>query len=268
MKKIYAFYVIMFVLLISTNIYSLKILEPLTKDLTTSNTVDLGYFSAGEFFMISFLLENNESYNSIQVDQTQIKDVIIESTKKTQESIFTMVKLDESLDGEYLLKLILSSDVEKKEIFIKMNITNEVIHTNLINYNPEVRFEKIEQINLNIINKSNTTKKVKISSDLPKKWFNKNKEYLEKEKQIILLPNSTTEVVYQYYPKEIGEKQFNLKINSFTEIENSKEYINYNLTINTKKEFSSIYGSKEHTYPLFNSNLIPLYFFNKIIKLI
>jgi len=257
---------IVFMLLISTNLFSLKILEPITKDLTYTNNVDIGIFSPGEFFMISFFLNDGENYNKISVAPEQIHDVIVENTRHTKESIFTEIKLSDTLEGEYTLKLILSSETQKKEVVLKMKITNQVVHTKLINYNPVVEFENKETINLSIINKSNTTKTIVITSDLPTKWFLNKKERLAKEKKIILQPNSVTEQTYDYYPKGIGEQDFILKIN--TQEKDFTNSINYNLKITTKKNLKAIYGSKEHFYPLFNSNLIPIYFFNKIIKII
>jgi hypothetical protein len=147
-----------------------------------------------------------------------------------------------------------------------MNLTNQVIHSKLINYKAIVKFEKLETINLSIINKSNTTKTIIITSDLPTKWFLNKKERLAKEKKIILQPNSVTDQTYQYYPKTIGKKDFVLKI--YSQEEDLTNSINYNLKINIKKDLKAVYGSKEHFYPLFNSNLIPIYFFNKIIKII
>ncbi len=271
MMKKYFLLTIIFILLINTNVYSLKLLEPITKDLTYTNNADLGYFSADEFFMVSFLLEGNENYSLISVDPSQARDVIIEQTRKTQESIFAIIKLDERLSGEYSLKLLLISEKDTKEVILKMFITDEVIHTTLINYNPLVKYEKKETINLNILNKSNTTKKVRITSDLPVTWFSYKKERSPKEKEIILQPNSTTEQTYAYYPKEIGQREVNLEIKSIIETQGNikvQENIDYYLTIETKKDLASIHGSKEHTYPLFNASLIPIYFFNKIIKII
>jgi hypothetical protein len=258
--------IIIFMIVISTNLFSLELLEPISKDLTYNDTVELGFFSPGEFFMISFLLEENENYNNISISPNQINDVIVEKTRQTRESIFTEIKLADNLSGPYSLKLILSSENQKREIILNMEITNQVIHSKLINYNPYVKYEQKETITLSIINKSNTTKKIMITSDISDKWFLDKKERLSKEKKIILQPNSVTEQIYQYYPKEIGEKNFTLKI--YPKEEDLTNSINYNIKIETIKDLKSIYGSKEHFYPLFNSNLIPIYFLNKIIKII
>jgi hypothetical protein len=264
MKKILF---ILILILLTTNIYSLKILEPIYKDLKIESNVKLGYFSAGEFFMVSFLLEENEDYHTISVNTLQEKDVIIEPTKKTQESIFTIIRLQENLSGEYDLKLNLLSDTSNREITLKLYITDDVIHSQLINYNADVFYDNLEEITLNLINKSNTTKRVTISSDLPDNWLRSKNRY-PKEIQIPLKPNSISEHKYYYFPKEIGTKNITLKIISNDDIENATEIITYNLDVTVKKDLKSIYGSKNHTYPLFNFNLIPIYFFNKIIKTI
>lgn len=265
MKKILF---ILILLLLSTNIYSLKILEPIYKDLKIENTVDLGYLSAGEFFMVSFLLEENENYHTISVNPLQEKDVIIEPTKKTQESIFTIIKLEENLSGEYDLKLNLLSDQESREVILKLFITDDVVHSQLINYNTDLFYDQLEEIKINLINKSKTTKRVTITSDLPDNWLRSKKENLPRDIQIILKPTSVSEHKYHYFPKEIGRKNITLKIINNTDADIADNFISYNLNVFVKKDLKSIYGSKNHTYPLFNFNLIPIYFFNKILKTI
>jgi hypothetical protein len=268
MKLKYLILILFIISIFAGNLYALKILEPLSKDITNNDTVDLGFFSAGEFFMISFLLENNENYNQITVAKNQIKDVIIEPTKKTQESIFTIIKLDENLKGQYTLKLLLTSEQETKEVRLNMFITDNVIYSNLINYNPVITYNQKETIILNLINKSNTTKKVIIKSDLPTTWFINKRNKLNNSFEIILLPNAISEKLYEYYPKEIGPKEINLQIKSVSNEKIIQNIINYKLNIVVKKDLNSIYGSKKHTFPLFNVNLIPIYFLNKIIKMI
>lgn len=259
------FVLIICLIFISSNVYALKLLEPITKNLRFTDSADLGYFSAGEFFMISFLIED-EKYHTIKINPNQLKDAVIEPTKHTPESIYSVIKLEDHLDGFYELKLILISEDKEREVKLNLNITDEVIHTNLLNYNYKVGYEKMEEINLKVINKSNTTKKINITSNLPITWFKNKKEILEKNKTIILAPNSVTEIDYHYFPKEIGFKEFNLIINLDDFKENNN--IIYNLNIDVSKSLSAIYGSRNHTYPLFNINVIPIYFFNKILRII
>lgn len=251
-------------LLFANPIFSLKMLEPITYNFINTDKVDVGYYSANEFFMVSFLLEDQENYNEIKIHPSQQKQVTLEKTTKTQESVFTILKLNETIKGDFDLRLVLVSDNLEREITLKMHITDDVIHTSITKYNTQVEFGKKEKIQLKVINKSNSTKKVILDSDLSKKWF---KNTLTKQKHFILAPNSTTQVEYEYYPAGFGEKQFKLFIKPSVD-ENLNSEINYTLNIFVNKNFNSVFNSYAHYYPLFNQNFIPLYFFNKIISFI
>jgi hypothetical protein len=263
-----------FILLIFINInhsiFAVKILEPVYEDLRYTNTIDLGFASPGESFLVSFLIEKEEAYTDIKIDPDQEKDVIIENTKSTKESIFTTIKLNENLkEGEFLLKLLLMGKEQHKEIILKLNISEKVIYAILDNYSEFGNYNETKTIKLDVINKSTTTKTIIITSDLSEYWFTKD---IKKFKKIYLTPNSITNIPYEFIPKEIGVTNFKIYIipiiNEKTMFIDTDDYIIYNLKTDIKKSISGIYGTKEHYFPLFNNNLIPIYFFNKIIKLI
>jgi hypothetical protein len=263
-----------FILLIFINInhsvFAVKILEPVYEDLRYTNVVDLGFASPGESFLISFLIEKGEDYTDIKINQEQKQKVIIENVKNTKESIFTTIKLDEELkEGELLLKIILVGKEQQKEIILKLDVSDKVIYTTLDEYLETGNYDEPKTIKFNVINKSITTKTIIVSSDLSDYWFNKD---IKKHKKMYLTPNSITNITYTFTPKEIGTTNFKVYIipiiNEKTMFINTDDYIIYNLKTDIKKSISGIYGTKEHYFPLFNNNLIPIYFFNKIIKLI
>jgi len=259
---------IMLFVLSSQAIYGLELLEPITEDLTYIDTVDLGFVSAGESFLISFLIDDI-NYTEIGVIDAQRKDIIIEKTHKTEESIFTTIKLSKELSGPYTLSLVLKGNIDKI-INLDMLVTNKVIYTLLEPITTKVKYNDIANIKLKIINKSNSTKQVLITSNLPKYWFD-NK--IKQDMTHMLQPNSVSDITYNYIPKEIGDKEFNLQIKTLVGEEDTlfteeEVFIEYDIKIKVIKNLKGIYGSRDHSFPLFNSNLIPIYFFNKIIKLI
>ncbi|MEI8364120.1 MAG: hypothetical protein WCF78_01545, partial [archaeon] len=77
------------------SVRALELLEPISQDLTYTDKIDLGFAAPGEEFLVSFLVSENEDYYNIDVIPSQRKDVIIENTKKTNESIFTTIRLSE-----------------------------------------------------------------------------------------------------------------------------------------------------------------------------
>jgi len=269
-KKVMIFIFVLLIIVNINSVFSLKILEPVYKDLKNTDVVDLGFGSPGESFLISFLNEKGEDYFDIKIFSTQEKDVIIENIQKTKESIFTTIKFSNNLPtGEYKLNLILVGKEINKNITLKLNITEKVIYTTLNNFEETGYYNKTKEIKFNVINKATTTKTIIITSDLSDYWFNKESK---KVKKVYLDPNSIKEVSYEIIPQKVGTTNFKIYIISVIDEKNlfldTKNYITYDLKVNTQKSITSIYGSKEHTFPLFNSNLLPIYFFNKIIKLI
>ena len=243
---------------------ALQLLQPITSDLTNTNVVDVGNVSSGGSFLVSFLLQPGDDFNEITVVKSQTKDVVIENTKNTQESIFTTIKLNENLSGNYTLNLLLKGN---KTRLVKLNlfITNKVIYTILQPIEKQAEYNKPYKIKIDVINKSQTTKQIEITSDLPKFWFNRD---IKKTKIYNLQPNSMQTIDYELIPQTIGKQNFNIYI--LTDVYNQKKkpkYIVYNIDVTVNKSLEGIYGSYNHVFPLFYTDFLPIYFLNKIINL-
>jgi len=267
-KTIFGLIIIGIVLLIP-GINGLAMLEPISQDLTYTDVIDVGFAAPNEDFMVSFLVAPNEDYDTIDVIETQRKDIIIENTKRTSESIYTTIKIDSDISGTYQLNLVLKGKINIKYITLKMDVTDEVIYSILKPYDNITKYNAEKEIYLRIINKSICTKTIIVSSDLSEYWFPDN----AKIKIYTLQPNSTTDINYTFVPKEIGKKNFELKVYTkyvdsqfFTDQESN--YKSYLINIEVVKTLGGVYGSLDHIYPLFNANMMPVYFFNKIVKLI
>ena len=242
---------------------ALQLLQPITADLTNTNIVNIGNASPGGSFLVSFLLQPDDDFNQITVVKSQIKDVIIENTQKTQESIFTTIKLNKNLNGNYTLNLQLKGNKTK---LIKLNlfITNKVIYTILQPPIKTIKYNKTYKIKIDVINKAQTTKQIEITSDLPKFWFSKD---IKKTKSYTLQPNSMQTIDYEMRPQTIGKQSFNIYI--LTDVYNLKKkpkYITYNINVTVNKSLEGIYSSYNHVFPLFYTNFFPIYFLNKIIN--
>lgn len=262
--------VIGFLFILGTSVSALKILEPVTKNLEYTNQVDIGYVSSEEYWLVSFLLEEGDDYTNISVSKEQANNIIIDNIKKTKESIYCVIKIDDDISGNYTLDIILSSKTKEKNIKLNVNVTDKVIHTVLENYNKQTIIERTKRIPITLLNKSNSTKNVIITSDLSNYWFDKENI---KTKRYILQPNSENTIYYKIIPQILGEKSFNIYIQSVIDKDNQlfntqEDMIIYNINIDVKKDLRSIYASKKHSFPLYNQNILPIYFFNKIIKLI
>jgi len=255
--------------LILPNINGLAMLEPISQDLTYTDVVDLGFAAPEEDFLVSFLIAQNEDYDTIEVIDSQRKEVIIENTKKTSESIYTTLRISSEINGAYNLNLVLKGKTNIKYITLKLEVTDDVIYSILKPYDYVTKYGVEKEINLRIINKSICTKKIVVSSNLSEYWFEKER----KIKIYTLQPNSTTDIKYAFIPKEIGKKDLELKVYTkyadtqlFTDKESN--YKSYIINIEVVKTLAGVYGSLDHIYPLFNANMMPVYFFNKLIKLV
>jgi len=268
MKNILVVLILLGIIVLIPSVRALALLEPISQDLTYSDAVDLGFAAPGEEFLISFLLDTMDNYDIIDVIDSQRKDVIIENTKKTNESIFTTIRLGENLSENYTLYLVLSGKETSKTITLNMKVTDDVIYTIMQPYDRQTKYGEEKEIGYKIINKSICTKTIFVSSNLSDYWFVNGNKRLE---TFTLQPNSTTDISYKFNPKEIGKKEFELKLYTkyttgsiFTE--QTSKYKSYLINIDVIKNIRGVYGSLDHVYPLFNTNIMPVYFFNKLIK--
>ncbi|HOD89491.1 MAG TPA: hypothetical protein PKK56_00170 [archaeon] len=262
--------IICFFILTINKTYSLEMLEPITQDLTNIDTLDLGYASPGEYFLVSFLVNKEEGYDTITIDPTQQNEISIQNQGKTKESIFATIEVSDKLSGAYTIKIILTGENKQKQLNLNVNITNNVIYSVLEPYNTYTKYNETKTFSFKIINKSISTKKIIVSSDLPEYWF--NDKNVKKYKYYTLQPNSVTDITYEINPKEIGKTNFSIYI--FTkyfnkenryDTTNKENIIIYDVQIETEKTITGEYGTNNFYYPLFNVNTLPIYFFNKIL---
>ncbi|HOW29104.1 MAG TPA: hypothetical protein PK685_00275 [archaeon] len=277
-KKLMIF---IFGLFIIPQIFSLQMLEPVMVDLEYNDSVEIGVVAPGEYFLLSFFLDEPNQYDTIATDGFGANYISFENTQTTGESIYTVARINDNASGEKQIKIILKNKTTGNtvEIYLKARIESNVISTFVLPYDKNSKFGETKDIKIKIINKSITTKKITISSNLPATWF-ESKNKLNKEKVVYLQPAGTTEVTYSFIPKNIGEKEIELyiytdfdetQVNNFTPnflkkiiYERNEEKVN----IYVLKNLSALYGSNLYNFPTFGLNSIPVYFFNNVVRII
>jgi hypothetical protein len=256
-------------------------LEPVMVDLEYNDSVEIGVVAPGEYFLLSFFLDEPNQYDAIATDGFGANYISFENTQTTGESIYTVARINDNASGEKQIKIILKNKTTENtvEIYLKARIESNVISTFVLPYDKNSKFGETKDIKIKIINKSITTKKITISSNLPATWF-ESKNKLNKEKIVYLQPAGTTEVTYSFIPKNIGEKEIELyiytdfdetQVNNFTPnflkkiiYERNEEKVN----IYVLKNLSALYGSNLYNFPTFGLNSIPVYFFNNVVRII
>lgn len=270
------------IFLILPNLFALQMLEPVMTNIEPQGNVEIGVVAPGEYFLISFLLDEKEKYDLITTDSYSSNYISFENIENTTESIFAIAKINENARGEQKIKVVLknSKNQDSTEIYLGAKIETNVISTFVLPFEKNTEFGKIKDVKIKVINKSITTKKITVSSNLPVTWFESKEGLLDKEKTVFLQPAGTTEVTYSFVPKSIGEKEIELYI--YTDIDNTQlntitpnflKKIIYErneelITIYVVKNLSAVYGSNLYNFPTFGLNSIPVYFFNNVIRII
>ena len=278
-KKIFLFLALFIIL---PSIHAIQMLEPIMTDVSPNKVIEIGTVAPGEYFMISFFLGVDEKYDLITTDNYGSNYLFFENTQKTKESIYTIVKIKENVSGEQQVKIILKNTEtgEAQSVYIKMTVATNVISSFVLPYDKNTKFGEKKDITIRIINKSITTKKITISSNLPVTWFDsKETGKIKKESEVVLQPSGSIDVNYSFIPKAIGDKEIQLFIYTdavpqnniiqtttfFTKVlfERNEEKVN----IFVKKDLSALYAANLYNFPTFALNAIPAYFFNNIIRI-
>lgn len=275
LKILIMFFVIILVL---PRTYSLKLLEPVYTEIVDSK-IDLGIVAPGEFFLISFLQDQDEKYTEIRVAEESRNIASTELTQFTPESIFTTIKISKEISGDQILTLELISEKEIKKINLNITVTNDVISVVTQNYEKLSVYGKVKEISITVINKSLTTKEITITSDLPKNWFDFEEELIKQDIVTTVPPVSKTDIKYRFVPKGVGDKEFRIflytknvpKENYLRPIENifgDFKRIEINIKINIIKDLKALYSANQYYFPLYGLNSLPIYFFNNIIRIL
>ena len=274
-KILIMFFVIILAL---PKIYSLKLLEPIYTEITDSE-IDIGVVAPGEFFLISFLQDQENKFTEIRVAEESRNIASTELTQFTPESIFTTIKISKEVSGNQILTLELISEKETKKINLNVNVTNDVISVVTQNYEKLSEYGKLKEITITVINKSVTTKQVTLTSNLPKNWFDYENEVIEQDIIKTVQPVSKTDIKYKFVPKGVGDKEFRIflytknapKENYLRSIENIFDDFKRSeieVKINIIKDVKALYSANQYYFPLYGLNSLPIYFFNNIIRIL
>jgi len=274
-KILIMFFVIMLAL---PKIYSLKLLEPIYTEITDSE-IDIGVVAPGEFFLISFLQDQENKFTEIRVAEESRNIASTELTQFTPESIFTTIKISKEVSGNQILTLELICEKETKKINLNVNVTNDVISIITQNYEKLSEYGKLKEITITVINKSVTTKQVTLTSNLPKNWFDYENEFIEQDIIKTVQPVSKTDIKYKFVPKGVGDKEFRIflytknapKENYLRSIENIFDDFKRSeieVKINIIKDVKALYSANQYYFPLYGLNSLPIYFFNNIIRIL
>lgn len=274
-KILIMFFVIILAL---PKIYSLKLLEPIYTEITDSE-IDIGVVAPGEFFLISFLQDQENKFTEIRVAEESRNIASTELTQFTPESIFTTIKISKEVSGNQILTLELICEKETKKINLNVNVTNDVISIITQNYEKLSEYGKLKEITITIINKSVTTKQVTLTSNLPKNWFDYENEVIEQDIIKTVQPVSKTDIKYKFVPKGVGDKEFRIflytknapKENYLRSIENIFDDFKRSeieVKINIIKDVKALYSANQYYFPLYGLNSLPIYFFNNIIRIL
>lgn len=274
-KILIMFFIIMLAL---PKIYSLKLLEPIYTEITDSE-IDIGVVAPGEFFLISFLQDQENKFTEIRVAEESRNIASTELTQFTPESIFTTIKISKEVSGNQILTLELISEKETKKINLNVNVTNDVISVVTQNYEKLSEYGKLKEITITVINKSVTTKQVTLTSNLPKNWFDYENEFIEQDIIKTVQPVSKTDIKYKFVPKGVGDKEFRIflytknapKENYLRSIENIFDDFKRSeieVKINIIKDVKALYSANQYYFPLYGLNSLPIYFFNNIIRIL
>ncbi len=256
-----------FFFLFSTAFADFFLVSPFEKQVHSADTIELGSISPGETLELIF---SNKSGKDFAWNKAEIAKQLPENWK-----VFDSTPFAETM----IVKVIIPSDQEETAQNLKINFLNfkdektndsfnailfvkkKLITASIVSLQKETKVNEPVDYLLSLSNDSIADHAIRISSTLPKYWF---------EDKIIVLKKKTSkdsvqEITLAVLPRAYGNKDFSFKISSEL---TGKEIDSFNARLKVNPTLKGKYAAALYGFPVFTPTLTPYYLINSFLSLL
>lgn len=255
-------WILLAILLLSTLVFSVRLIDPISKELSLNETNFVGTVAVGNTIEFIFSKELVDKYESIKL-LTPLPPGFESQVKIEMESLKLLITVPVSANsGSYPFSIELAGPNKTDRVPLSFDVVRGVLDVSpsdssivLTSVNGSAAFK------LFFVNNSDSDAIFTISTNLPSTWVNESAfDLTEFSKVVKVSRRGSVEKEIVVYPRLQGKKSFVAKINFE---DTSKEFyfeVNASPTIKSKFE-SSIFGM-----PFYSFSLAPQYFLDGMVS--
>jgi len=256
--------ILMFVLLLSASVFSVRLIDPVSLQLSSTESNFVGNVNVGNSIEFIFSKELTNKYSEV-VLVSNLPTGFDYQTSNELETIKLILSVPKNaVIGNYPFSVDLIGPNGTDEVSINFNVVSDALvvsESNIaqqtVNVNSDVNFS------LFFKNKSQGNAVFTVTTDLPDGWMNKNSLSKTKYVQQIIVPKeSSLDVNFAVFPRLEGKRNFNLKV-QYGNTSNDFSFI-----VDGKPTLESKLEAVTYGLPFYSFSLLPSYFLNSLISMI
>lgn len=256
-----ALILVAFLVLLSSCVFSVRLIDPLSKELSSSDGF-VGTVALGNTLEMIFSKELTNKYQSLEIESSSIKDLNY-SIKYEKESIklFVIIPKDAVVGTESIKAKFFGSSASDS-----IDLTFEVV-SGVLGVSPASNAEVTTFVDLGasfklfFVNNTDSDAVFTIETDLPANWFDVSAFAVNKKTiDVVVQKRSSLEQSFDIFPRLEGSKEF--KTTVYYENTSSDFSFKVNALPTLKSKLSTVvYG-----LPFYSFSLLPSYFLNGLIS--
>lgn len=252
--------VLFLILLLSFNVFSIRLVEPFSKELSDNDFV--GSIVPGQTLELIISKEFGR-YNSLELT-SKLPDNFDISVKDYLDSIKILIASNENTPKtKYFFSFLLkgSSTKSVRAFFV---VDDSLLDATLLNYSSKSLVDEEQSFDILLINNSDAVANFKIKVDLP--WYWLGKDFFGKEvyKEVSVPKRERVVESIKVFPRIHGDNYFNSRV----VLQNDSSSKNFTLFSKSEQTFYYKLESSLRGLPFYSISLAPSLFLNSFFSML
>jgi hypothetical protein len=256
-----AFTLAIFFILLTSLVFSVRLIDPLSKELSGSDSF-VGTVAVGNTMEMIFSKELTNKYQSLEVLSSSIKDLKY-SINYEKESIKLFVTVPKTADVEReSMQLKFFGSSVSDIVDLELEVVSGVLGVSPVSTAEVNTFvDSKADYKLFFVNNTDSEAVFVISNDLPANWASPSMFELNKSTKKVVVPKrSSLEESFSVYPRLEGSKEFKATVS----FENTSK--NFSFKVNASPTLKSKLSTVIYGLPFYSFSLLPSYFVNGLFS--
>jgi hypothetical protein len=257
-------FILLAVLILASSAFSIRLIDPLSKEITLTGENFVGTVSPGGTLELIFSKELTDKYESLDVVSV-LPEGFKSDVRVERESIKLFISVPaNAVVGDYPLSLKLSGTGRVDDFSVNFSVV-----AGSTNVSPasaavqETIVGKSVEYKLFFVNNTDSEAAFDISTDLRADWEQADLGSKEKvTKRVVVPKRQNLEETLVVYPRMQGKKEFKVKV----DYENTSSVFSYE--VDAKPTINSKFAAVTEGFPFFSFSLLPSYFINGILAVV